>query len=167
MLLITFLAMILYSPPCFLLNFLISLSWEMDLRLLLKGLVNSYLILSPPNYPLRLLLLSFLFLMLLYPIHSIPQDVQHEDPLTVQPLQTYHHCQRSTMVTEHATILVNEAMPDSSSMPTLLLDLARPPDLDLLITVRKGTFSTRNPSPHYINLSYHRLSPMHYTCLSS
>ena len=27
--------------------------------------------------------------------------------------------------------------------------------------------STRNPSPHYVSLSYHRLSPSYYYCLSS
>ena len=33
--------------------------------------------------------------------------------------------------------------------------------------LRKGMRSTRNPSPHYIALSYHRLSLPFYTCLSS
>ena len=51
---------------------------------------------------------------------------------------------------------------------TLILqeeDLAS--DLNWPIAMRKGICSTRNPSPHYVNLSYHRLSPLHYTCLSS
>jgi len=38
---------------------------------------------------------------------------------------------------------------------------------DLPIAFRKGMHSTRNPSPHYIALSYHRLSLLFYTCLSS
>ena len=38
---------------------------------------------------------------------------------------------------------------------------------DLLIAIRKGIRSTCNPSPHYIALSYHRLSQPFYTCLSS
>ena len=40
-------------------------------------------------------------------------------------------------------------------------------DLDLPISLRMGKRSTRNPSPHYVHLAYHRLSPSHYTCLSS
>ena len=43
-----------------------------------------------------------------------------------------------------------------------------PPKKDLLeIAIRKGIRSTRNPSPHYTALSYHRLSQPFYTCLSS
>jgi len=38
---------------------------------------------------------------------------------------------------------------------------------DLRIAIRKGIRSTRNPSPHYTTLSYHRLSQPFYTCLSS
>jgi len=38
---------------------------------------------------------------------------------------------------------------------------------DLPIALRKGMCSTRNPSPHYIGLSYHQLSLPFYTCLSS
>jgi len=37
----------------------------------------------------------------------------------------------------------------------------------LPIALRKGMRSTRNPSPHYLALSYHRLSLPFYTCLSS
>jgi len=33
--------------------------------------------------------------------------------------------------------------------------------------LRKGIRSTRNPSPHYTALSYHRLSQSFYVCLSS
>jgi len=38
---------------------------------------------------------------------------------------------------------------------------------DLPIAIRKGIRSTRNPSPYYTALSYHRLSQPFYTCLSS
>jgi len=38
---------------------------------------------------------------------------------------------------------------------------------DLPIAIRKGICSTRNPSPHYTALSYHKLSQPFYTCLSS
>jgi len=34
------------------------------------------------------------------------------------------------------------------------------------IAIRKSIRSTRNPSPHYTALSYHRLSQPFYTCLS-
>ena len=39
--------------------------------------------------------------------------------------------------------------------------------LDLPIAIRKGIRYTRNPSPHYTALTYHRLSQPFYTCLSS
>jgi len=39
-------------------------------------------------------------------------------------------------------------------------------ELDLPIVIRKGMCSTRNPSPYYTALSYHRLSKPFYTCLS-
>jgi len=38
---------------------------------------------------------------------------------------------------------------------------------DLPIALRKGMRSTRNHSPHYAALSYHRISPSFYTCLLS
>jgi len=38
---------------------------------------------------------------------------------------------------------------------------------DLPIALHKGTCCTRNPLPHYIAISYHRLSPSLFTCLSS
>ena len=38
---------------------------------------------------------------------------------------------------------------------------------DLPIALRKGIRYTRNPSPHYTALSYHRLSQLFYTYLSS
>ena len=39
-------------------------------------------------------------------------------------------------------------------------------ELNLPIAIRKGICSTRNPSPHYTGLSYHRLSQPFNTCLS-
>ena len=47
--------------------------------------------------------------------------------------------------------------------------IVEPPTVepDLPIAIRKGIRSTRNPSPHYTALSYHRLSQPFYTCLSS
>ena len=53
----------------------------------------------------------------------------------------------------------------------LVPDLPPPPaptvKPDLPIAIRKGIHSTRNPSPHYTALSYHRLSQPFYVCLSS
>ncbi|XP_024636351.1 uncharacterized protein [Medicago truncatula] len=46
--------------------------------------------------------------------------------------------------------------------------------MDVIITLKAGfvrlcktqPHPTQNPAPHYIHLCYHRLSPLHYTCLS-
>jgi len=59
--------------------------------------------------------------------------------------------------------------PPSDSPP--VPDLSSPPALtvepDLPVAIRKGIRSTRNLSPHYTTLSYHRLSQPFYACLSS
>jgi len=59
----------------------------------------------------------------------------------------------------------------SPSDSPLVPDLPTPPtqtvEPDLPVSIRKGIRSTRNPSPHYIALSYHRLSQPFYACLSS
>ena len=52
-------------------------------------------------------------------------------------------------------------------MPTTLSPPALTHEFDLPIALRKGMRSIRNPSLHYIALSYHRLSLPFYTCLSS
>ena len=52
-------------------------------------------------------------------------------------------------------------------MPLPSSNLILQPESNLLIALRKGIRQTRNPSPHYIDLCYHRLSPLQYTCLSS
>lgn len=61
-----------------------------------------------------------------------------------------------------------EVVPNSSLTTSLI------PESDLffdrnwpIIAIRKGIRSIKNLSPHYANLSYHRLSLLHYTCLSS
>ncbi|XP_073221477.1 uncharacterized protein [Cicer arietinum] len=53
------------------------------------------------------------------------------------------------------------------SPPMPPLDPALPPGPDFPIALHKDIRTTRNPSPHYIDLCYHHLSPLHYTCLSS
>ncbi|RDX99723.1 hypothetical protein CR513_17186, partial [Mucuna pruriens] len=90
----------------------------------------------------------------------------YSNTLAMRPLQTYR-CQQSTMVSDHAIVRTCEAILDSSLMQTILLDSAHSPDLDLPIALRKGTHSTRNPYPYYINLSYHKFSSVHCACLSS
>lgn len=55
---------------------------------------------------------------------------------------------------------------DPSVKPSLVLDLV-PSKNDWYIAIQKGTHSTCNRSPHYTNFSYHRLSPIQYSCLSS
>lgn len=63
-----------------------------------------------------------------------------------------------------------QTRPDSPSMPSPLPDLTLPPkphELDLPTALCKGIQSAHNPSANYVALSYHRLSPLHYTCLSS
>jgi len=52
-------------------------------------------------------------------------------------------------------------------VPTTLSPPALTLESDLPLALRKGMRSTHNPSPHYIALSYHRLSLPFYTCLSS
>jgi len=51
-------------------------------------------------------------------------------------------------------------------VPTTLSLPALTPQSNLPIALRKGMCSTHTPSPHYIALSYHRLSLPFYTCLS-
>jgi len=52
-------------------------------------------------------------------------------------------------------------------VPTLPPPPAPIVEPDIPIVIRKGIRSTRNLSPHYTALSYHRLSQPFYTCLSS
>jgi len=54
--------------------------------------------------------------------------------------------------------------PHPPPAPTVEPSIVEP---DIPIAIRKGIRSTRNPSPHYTALSYHRLSQPFYTCLSS
>jgi len=56
---------------------------------------------------------------------------------------------------------------DSPLVPDLPLPLALTVEPDLFVAIRKGIHFTRNPSPHYTALSYHRLSQPFYACLSS
>jgi len=65
-----------------------------------------------------------------------------------------------------------QSLCDSTQVSTSLFPLAPTtksdlPPSDPPIALQKGIRSTCNPSPHYVALSYHRLSSPFYTCLSS
>jgi len=85
------------------------------------------------------------------------------EPSTPRPLQTYHYCQPSSIVQVLTHVPDNEVIPDSPSSLTPLLDQT----IYVLIAIGKGIRPTRNSSSRYIDLCYHCLSPLHYTCLSS
>lgn len=89
----------------------------------------------------------------------------------VQPFQIHQRRQTLTDIPPPAPMMISEdildAMPNSFPSPSSLSDPCPTSNQDWLIALRKGISSTRNPSPHYINLSYHHLSTMHYTSLSS
>ena len=69
--------------------------------------------------------------------------------------QTFHHPFDDSLL-----------VPTSHPPPTPIVG---PPTVkpDLPIAIRKGIHSTRNHSPHYTALNYHKLSQSFYTCLSS
>ena len=62
---------------------------------------------------------------------------------------------------------VSEVIADSPPTLSPSPDPILQPESDLPIVIQKDIRHTRNHSPHYINLCCHRLSPLHYTCLSS
>jgi len=96
-----------------------------------------------------------------------PSTTIHGDPLaeppTPRPLQTYQLRQPPFVVHVPTPIPDIEVILDSPSSPPPLPDRTT----DVPIAIRKGIRPSRNPSPHYIDLCYHRLSPLHYMCLSS
>jgi len=83
------------------------------------------------------------------------------------PLQTYHRRQPPSIVPVPTPGNVSEVIAYSPSTPSPSRDSVPQYEFDLPIVVRKGIRPTRNPSPHYIDLCYHRLCPLHDTCLSS
>ena len=87
---------------------------------------------------------------------SPPPLVLAPQSASPSPLQVYSHRNRS-----------QPSPCDSTQVPTTLSLLALTLVFDLPIALRKDMHFTRNPSPHYIALSYHRLSLSFYTCLSS
>ncbi|XP_073222446.1 uncharacterized protein [Cicer arietinum] len=92
------------------------------------------------------------------PIH-IPTEPAESAPQLPRPLQTYQHRCLSSVVFVPVPIIDSPLTPPP--------DPALPPEPDLPIALRKDIRTTRNPSPHYIDLCYHRLSPLHCTCLST
>lgn len=63
--------------------------------------------------------------------------------------------------------LFEEQATNSPPYPTPPFPPTLPPEIALPIALRKGIRSTCNPSPHYVNLGYHRLSHLRYACISS
>ncbi|KAF1863054.1 hypothetical protein Lal_00018899 [Lupinus albus] len=90
------------------------------------------------------------------------------DHITVErPLQIYHRRPRPSMMHILAPGPAIEVMPDSPLTHVPFQSSALPHESELPIDLRKGMRSTRNPSLNYIALSYHRLSSLDYSCLSS
>jgi len=82
-------------------------------------------------------------------------NVSTESPPS-PPLKVYSRCQTS-----------QRPLSDSPLVPHIPPSPAPTVEFDLPVAIRKGIRSTRNPSPHYTALSYHRLSQPFYACLSS
>jgi len=72
------------------------------------------------------------------------------------PLKVYSHRQ-----TSHCPPSESPLVPDLSYPPA---STVKP---NISVAIHKGIRSTRNPSPHYTPLSYHKLSQPFYVCLSS
>ena len=82
---------------------------------------------------------------------SVSKDSSHPSPL-----QVYSHRQTSHCPSDNSLFVSAISSPPA---PTV--------EPDLPIVIHKGIHSTRNPSPHYLALSYHKLSQPFHTCLSS
>jgi len=77
------------------------------------------------------------------------------------PLQVYSRRPRPQQLASDSPQVPTTVSPPASTTESPF------PQSDLPIAIRKGIYSTRNPFPHYIALSYHRLSSPFYACLSS
>lgn len=84
-----------------------------------------------------------------------------------RPLQTYQRRQHLAPVNPPST--EHSEDPDDSSTVPVSSSTPDPPETsdDLPIALRKGIRLSRNPHPIYNFLSYHRLSPSHYTFVSA
>nr|XP_009802422.1 PREDICTED: uncharacterized protein LOC104247955 [Nicotiana sylvestris] len=88
------------------------------------------------------------------PIGQIPPH-NPVQPSAALPLLTYHR-------RPHPASGPGDSRPASDFAPTTdLSPLSQP------ISLRKGVRSTLNPNPHYVGLSYHRLSSPYYAFISS
>ncbi|XP_070043872.1 classical arabinogalactan protein 9-like [Nicotiana tomentosiformis] len=88
------------------------------------------------------------------PIAPVPPH-NPVQPSAAPPFLTYHR-------RPHLASGPGDSRPASDSAPTAdLSPLSQP------IALRKGIRSTLNPNPHYVGLSYHRLSSPHYAFISS
>ena len=95
------------------------------------------------------------------PVSPEPHPTQSSGPPPPRPLQVYHRRLPTALPPPSGTQIDPHPLPNAPIPPVL------PPELDLPITFWKGICSSRNLSPHYVNVSYHRLSPVHYACVSS
>jgi len=84
-------------------------------------------------------------------VYIVPKDSFHPPPF-----QVYSHRQTSHCPSD-----------DSLFVSTLSLPSTLTVELDFPIDICKSICSTRNSSSHYTTLSYHRLSQLFYTRLSS
>lgn len=75
----------------------------------------------------------------------------------------FPHLLSEFIITDNIYVFPLGQLSDSISMLALL---SPPFVFDLPTTFREGTHSTHNISCNYVTLSYHRLSPSLYTCLS-
>lgn len=81
----------------------------------------------------------------------VPLDTPHVHPPIVQPLPTYRSRQPPRVVHVPTPVLDIEVIPDAHSLPHPPLSYLT---LDIPIAIWKGIHHTRNPSHHYIGLSY-------------
>lgn len=83
----------------------------------------------------------------------VPNPLSDPSPSSFQVYCHIHYLQQSPC--------------ESIQVLTIVSPLASTIESNLPIALCKGIRCTRNPSPHYISLSYHRLFSPFCTCLSS
>ena len=98
---------------------------------------------------------------------SVPPPPTVDIPIVCDPLDSHSPQDRPSTPPLQVYSRRNRLPHDSPPVPPPVSPPAPANESDLPIALRKGIRSTRNPSPHYTVLSYHRLSPSFYTCLSS
>ncbi|WVY93382.1 hypothetical protein V8G54_032470 [Vigna mungo] len=97
----------------------------------------------------------------------VPPPTTVDIPIVCDPLDSHSPQDRPSTPPLQVYSRRNRLPHDSPPVPPPVSPPTPANESDLPIALRKGIRSTRNPSPHYTVLSYHRLSPSFYTCLSS